>query len=350
MAINQKKNLTEISQFGEFGLINKLTEKNKIKHKSTLKGVGDDCAVIERTNKEIVVTTDLLIEGVHFNLAYTPMKHLGYKSVIVNLSDIYAMNCTPKYITLSIAISNRFSFEALEEFYEGVYSACELYNVDLLGGDTSSSNKGMFISVTAIGEGEKDKIVYRSTAKVNDLICVTGNLGAAYMGLQLLERENTIFKANPEIQPDLSGYDYIMRRQLKPEARKEIIELFTEKNIVPTSMIDISDGLSSEILHICNQSKVGCEIHEDRIPIAQETAKMSDEIGMIQTIAALNGGEDYELLFTISLNDYDKIKDIKEISIIGNITELKKGSNLIAKDGTSVPIIAQGWNAMEENH
>jgi thiamine-monophosphate kinase len=349
MSTKHKNQLTEISQLGEFVLIKKLTDSNKIKHQSTIKAVGDDAAVIERSNKETVVTTDLLVEGVHFNLSYTPLKHLGYKAVIVNLSDIYAMNATPKYITVSVAVSNRFSYEALVELYAGIYTACELYNIDLIGGDTSSSEKGMFISITAIGEGEKDKIVYRNTAKPNDLICVTGNLGAAYMGLQVLERENNIFKANPEIQPDLSDYDYILKRQLKPEARKEIIEILSENKIIPTSMIDISDGLSSEILHICTQSNVGCEIYEERLPIADETIKLADEIGILPSIAAMNGGEDYELLFTLSLKDYDKIKEIKEITVIGHMTEQKQGTNLVSKDGTTIPIIAQGWNAMEEH-
>ncbi len=346
--MSEKIKLTELNELGEFGLIKKLTDSNRIKHKSTIKAVGDDGAVLQHSNKETVVTTDLLIEGVHFNLSYCPLKHLGYKAVIVNLSDIYAMNATPKYITVSIAVSNRFSYEALVELYAGIYTACELYNVDLIGGDTSSSKTGMVISITAIGEADKNEIVYRNTAKVNDLICVTGDLGAAYMGLQLLERENDIFRKTPEIQPELSNYDYILRRQLKPEARKDIYEIFAQKNIIPTSMIDISDGLSSEILHICNQSKVGCEIYEDRIPIAEETIRMATEINMVETIAALNGGEDYELLFTVSLKDYDKIKDIEQITVLGHIVEKEKGMNLLMKDGTEVPIIAQGWNALEE--
>jgi len=349
MNSNQKTKLTEISQLGEFVLISKLTNFNHIKHKSTIKAIGDDAAVIERSNKETVVTTDLMVEGIHFNLMYTPLKHLGYKAVIVNLSDIYAMNAIPKYITVSIAVSNRFSYEALVELYAGIYTACELYNVDLIGGDTSSSEKGMFISITAIGEGEKENIVYRNTAKPNDLVCVSGDLGAAYMGLQVLERETDIFKSTPEIQPDLSDYDYILKRQLKPEARKDIIEILKLNKIVPTSMIDISDGLSSEILHICNQSQVGCEIYEERLPISDETIKMADEINILPTIAAMNGGEDYELLFTLNLKDYDKIKEFKEITVIGHITELNQGINLITKDGTSAPIIAQGWNAMDEH-
>jgi len=343
-----KTNLTELNEIGEFELIKRLTNSNRIKHNTTIKAVGDDGAVLQHSNKETVVTTDLLIEGVHFNLSYCPLKHLGYKAVIVNLSDIYAMNATPKYITVSVAVSNRFSYEAMVELYAGIYTACELYNVDLIGGDTSSSQKGMVISITAIGEADNENIVYRNTAKINDLVCVTGDLGAAYMGLQLLERENDIFRNTPEIQPDLSNNEYILRRQLKPEARKDIIEIFAQKNIIPTSMIDVSDGLSSEILHICNQSNVGCEIYEERIPVLEETIKMADEINIPYLVAALNGGEDYELLFTVSLKDYDKIKDIKEINVIGHITEKEKGINLVAKDNTLIPIIAQGWNAMEE--
>lgn len=349
MSKKHEPQLTDISLLGEFGLIDKLTQNISLKNKSVIKSIGDDAAVIENTNNETVITTDLLIEGIHFNLAYTPLKHLGYKAVVVNLSDVFAMNAIPKYITVSIAISNRFSLEALQELYDGIYAACDVFNIDLIGGDTSSSKQGMFINITAIGEAQKEKITYRNTANINDLICVSGNLGAAYMGLQVLERENNIFKSNPEIQPDLSEYEFIVRRQLKPEPRKDIIDFFEKNSIIPTSMIDISDGLSSEILHICNQSKVGCEIYEDRIPIAEETIKMCEEINIIPQIAALNGGEDYELLFTISINDYDKIKNFDDISIIGNITTKETGANLIAKDGTIIPLIAQGWNALEEN-
>src|SRR6201990_3025327 len=298
---------TEISSLGEFGLIKHLTKNIELQNVSTILGVGDDAAVIDHFGKQTVVTTDLLIEGVHFDLMYTPLKHLGYKSVIVNLSDIYAMNATPTQITVSIGISNRFSLEALNEFYEGIYAACEKYNVDLAGGDTASSQKGFIISVTAVGEVAPDKFVKRSTANKGDLICVSGDLGAAFLGLTLMEREKRIYLENPQIQPDLEGEDYIVGRLLKPEARKDIIEFFAQENILPTSMMDISDGLSSETLHICNQSNLGCRLHEDKLPMAEETRNAAFKFGLDPTVCALNGGEDYELIFTVKQDDYDKI-------------------------------------------
>src|SRR4051812_39108068 len=289
---------TEVSTLGEFGLINYLTKNIEITNASTILGVGDDAAVIDTFGKQMVVTTDMLVEGVHFDLMYTPLKHLGYKSVVVNLSDVYAMNATPTQITLSIGISNRFSLEALDEFYDGVYTACEKYKVDLVGGDTASSQKGFIISVTAIGEVAPDKFVKRSTANKGDLICVSGDLGAAFLGLTLLEREKGIYLENPQIQPDLEGEDYIVGRLLKPEARKDIIEFFAEQDILPTAMMDISDGLSSETLHICNQSILGCRLYEDKLPIVDETRNAAFKFGLDPTVCALNGGEDYELIFT----------------------------------------------------
>ncbi|MGN6354340.1 MAG: thiamine-phosphate kinase [Parafilimonas sp.] len=340
-------NRTEISTLGEFGLINHLTKNFEISNASTIVGVGDDAAVIDHYGKQIVVTTDLLIEGVHFDLMYTPLKHLGYKSVVVNLSDVYAMNATPAQITVSIGVSNRFSLEALNEFYEGIYAACEKYNVDLVGGDTSSSQKGFIISVTAIGEVAPDKFVKRSTANKGDLICVSGDLGAAFLGLTLLEREKSIYLENPQIQPDLEGESYIVGRFLKPEARKDIIEYFAEQNIVPTAMMDISDGLSSEILHISNQSNLGCRLHEDKLPIAEETRLAAFKFGLDPTVCALNGGEDYELIFTAKQDDYDKLVLNDNISIVGYMTELDEGRKLISKGGNVFDITAQGWNALK---
>ncbi len=340
---------TRISELGEFGLIEHLTRDISLKNSSTIKGVGDDAAVLNYKDKHIIVTTDLLIEGIHFDLIYTPLKHLGYKSVVVNISDVYAMNAYPKQITVSIAVSQKLSLAAIDELYSGIYLACEKYNVDLIGGDTSSSITGLTISITAIGEACKKDIVYRNTAKKNDLLCVSGDLGAAYVGLQLLEREKEVFKTNPEMQPDFAGHDYILERQLKPEARKDIIQLFKELKIKPTSMIDISDGLSSEILHICKDSKVGCKLFEDKIPVAQTTITMAEEFNLQPTICALNGGEDYELLFTISLKDFAQIKSSfieNNISIIGHITDESQGINLITSDGNSIPLTAQGWDAM----
>ena len=337
---------TEISTLGEFGLIDHLTKNFELHNASTILGVGDDAAVIDHFGKQTVVTTDLLIEGIHFDLMYMPLKHLGYKSIIVNLSDVYAMNATPTQVTVSIGISNRFSVETLNEFYEGIYAACEKYNVDLVGGDTSSSQKGFVISVTAIGEADTDKFVKRSTANKGDLICVSGDLGAAFLGLTLLEREKNIYLENPQIQPDLEGEDYIVGRLLKPEARKDIIEFFDQQKILPTAMMDISDGLSSEILHICNQSNLGCVLYEDKIPIAEQTRNAAFKFNLDPTVCALNGGEDYELLFTIKQEDYDKISANENISIVGYMKDIEDGRKLISKGGNSYDITAQGWNAL----
>ena len=340
-------NRTEISMLGEFGLIDHLTKNFELHNASTIVGVGDDAAVIDHFGRQTVVTTDLLIEGVHFDLMYTPLKHLGYKSVVVNLSDVYAMNATPTQITVSIGISNRFSLEALNEFYEGIYAACERYNVDLAGGDTSSSQKGFIISVTAIGEVAPDKFVKRSTAGKGDLICVSGDLGAAFLGLTLLEREKNIYLENPQIQPDLEGENYIVGRLLKPEARKDIIEFFAQQNILPTSMMDISDGLSSETLHICNQSNLGCRLYEDKLPIVEETRNAAFKFGLDPTICALNGGEDYELIFTAKQDDYDKLVLNNDISIIGYMADLEEGRKFLTKGGSSFDITAQGWNTLK---
>jgi thiamine-monophosphate kinase len=336
---------TEISTLGEFGLIDHLTKNLEIKNVSTILGVGDDAAILDHFGKQVVVTTDMLVEGIHFDLMYTPMKHLGYKCVIVNLSDVYAMNATPQQITLSIAISNRFSLEALDEFYEGVYAACERYNVDLIGGNTCSSQKGFIISMTAIGEVEVDKFVKRSTAKQGDLICVSGDLGAAFLGLTILEREKKVFLETKGVQPDLENQDYIIGRFLKPEARKDIIEFFAEEKIMPTSMIDISDGLSSELMHICKQSRVGCTIYEEKIPVNDFARQFAYKLELDPTACALSGGEDYELLFTIDQNDYNKIAVNNNISIIGHITEREEGSILLSRGGNSHKLTAQGWNA-----
>jgi len=343
------ENRTEISSLGEFGLIEHLTKNIELQNASSIVGVGDDAAVIDHFGKQTVITSDMLVEGVHFDLMYTPLKHLGYKSVIVNLSDIYAMNATPTQIILNIAISNRFSIEALDEFYNGVYTACEKYGVDLIGGDTSSSQKGFIISVTAIGEVSPDKYVKRNTAKKGDLVCVSGDLGGAYIGLLFLEREKKIYLENPNIQPDLESESYVIGRLLKPEARKDIIEFFEKENITPTSMMDISDGLSSEILHISNQSNLGCVIYEERLPIAEEMKSAAYKFQIDPTACALSGGEDYELLFTINQNDYDKIKLNEDISVIGYMTEREKGTNIITKGDSTYPITAQGWNAFKKN-
>ena len=338
---------TEIASLGEFGLIDHLTQNNETHHASTVLSIGDDAAVLDHFGKQIVVTTDLLIEGVHFDMVYTPLTHLGYKSVIVNLSDIYAMNATPAQITLSIGISNRFSVEALEEFYEGVYAACEKYNVDLVGGDTTTSNKGFIISVTAIGEVAPGRFVKRDGAKKGDLVCVSGDLGAAYLGLLLMEREKKIFMESPSVQPDLESQDYILRRLLKPEARKDIISFFEENDIHPTSMMDISDGLSSEILHICKQSNAGCVLHEDKIPIAEEARQFAFKLDLDPTACALSGGEDYELLFTVKQEDYDKLVLNEQISVIGYITEAAEGKQIITRSGNKHALTAQGWNAFK---
>lgn len=339
------ENRTEISSLGEFGLIDHLTANIELKNASTLLGVGDDAAVIDHFGRQTVITTDLLLEEVHFDLMYTPLQHLGYKSVVVNLSDVYAMNAIPTQITLSIGISNRFSLEALDEFYEGVYAACEAYGVDLVGGDTASSKKGFVISVTAIGEVAPDKFVKRSTAKKGDLICCSGDLGAAYLGLILLEREKKIFLESPGVKADLENEKYVIGRLLKPEARKDIIEFFQQSGIVPTAMMDISDGLSSEMLHICRQSELGCVLYEDKIPIAEETRNAAFKFELDPTACALSGGEDYELLFTIPQQDYDKLVLNEQISVIGYMTEPEKGSKIITKGGNTFDITAQGWNA-----
>jgi thiamine-monophosphate kinase len=343
-----EKKFKEIAELGEFGLIDHLTKGIQLKHKSTLHGVGDDAAVLNYGEKQIVVTTDLLLEGIHFNLIYTPLKHLGYKSVVVNLSDVYSMNATPKQITVSIGVSGKFAVDHLDELYEGIKLACDTYNVDLVGGDTSSSLTGLVISITALGEVNKEKVTLRSTARKNDIICVTGNLGGAYMGLQLLEREKEVFKSTNGAQPNLEGYDYILQRQLKPEARKDVIELLGELNVVPTSMIDISDGLSSEMLHICKKSDVGCKIFQDKIPIDLNTEKMAREFNLEPLIAALNGGEDYELLFTVSISDFEKIKNQPLIHPIGHIADKENGTVLISSSGHSVELQAQGWNPLKK--
>jgi len=336
---------TEISSLGEFGLIEHLTKNIEHKNVSSILGVGDDAAVIDHFGKQTIITTDLLIENVHFDLIYTPLKHLGYKSVVINLSDVYAMNGTPTQVTMSLGISNRFGVEALDEFYEGVYAACEKYGVDLVGGDTSSSQKGFIISVTAIGEVSPDKFVQRSTAKHGDLLCCSGDLGGAYLGLIFLEREKKIFLENPEIRPDLEEEKYVIGRLLKPEARKDIIEFFENSEIMPTSMMDISDGLSSEILHICRQSNLGCVLYEDKLPINEATRNAAYKFELDPTACALSGGEDYELIFTASQKDYDKLVLNEQISVIGYMTEPGKGKKIITKGGSEFDIIAQGWNA-----
>ena len=333
----------EISTLGEFGLINHLTQNNETKNASTILSVGDDAAVIDNFGRQTVVSTDLLNEGIHFDLSYTPLKHLGYKSIVVNLSDIYAMNATPSQVTVSIAFSNRFGLEALDELYSGIYAACDKYQVDLIGGDTSTSQKGLIISVTAIGEVAPGNFIKRSTAKPNDLICVSGELGGAFLGLTLLEREKKIFEETGA-QPDLENQAYIVGRLLKPEARNDIIAFFAEKEIAPSAMMDISDGLSSDILHICNQSRVGCVLYEDKFPIHEEAKQFAYKLQLDPTACALSGGEDYELLFTISQTDYEIVKDNKEISVIGFITEEKEGSVIITRAGNKHQLIAQGWN------
>lgn len=341
------ENRTEVTSLGEFGLIDHLTKNIEIQNASTVVGVGDDAAVIDHYGKQTVVTNDLLIEGVHFDLMYTPLKHLGYKSIAVNVSDICAMNAMPTQVVLGLAFSNRFSVEALDEFYEGVYAACEAFGVDLIGGDTSSSKKGFIISCTAIGEVTPGNFVRRNGAQKGDLLCVTGDLGAAYLGLTLLEREKKIFLENPKIQPDLEGEKYIVGRILKPEARKDIIEFFSQNTIRPTSMIDVSDGLASEILHICTQSKVGCVLYEEKIPIGEETRAAAFKFNLDPTACALSGGEDYELLFTVKQDDFEAVSKTTDISIIGYITDEEAGVNIFTKGGNKLPITAQGWNAFK---
>jgi len=339
---------TEIATLGEFGLINKLTEQIKLVNPSTIKGVGDDAAVLDYADKLVLVTTDLLLEGIHFDLTYVPLKHLGYKAAVVNFSDIYAMNGTPKQITVSLGISKRFTIEHIQELYEGIRTAAEIYGVDIVGGDTSASVTGLLISITCIGEADKDKVVYRNGAKDTDLICVSGDLGAAYMGLQLLEREKVASSGQKDFQPEFGGKEYILERQLKPEARKDVIKALADAGIVPTAMMDISDGLSSELLHICKQSNAGCRIYEERIPIDYQTAVMASEINMNLVTAALNGGEDYELLFTAPLSAHEKLAQIDSIRIIGHITKPELGCAMITRDGNEMSLQAQGWNAFSK--
>lgn len=344
---NQQR--TDLSDLGEFGLIDHLTKNFQIKQSSTVKGIGDDAAVLNFENKKIIVTTDLLVEGVHFDLSYVPLKHLGYKAVVVNLSDVYAMNAKATQITVSIAVSNRFPLEALEDLYAGIETAANAYNIDVVGGDTSSSNTGLIISITAIGEVENDVEVYRTGAKPNDLLVVTGDLGGAYMGLQVLEREKAIFKVNPNSQPDLEAYSYIIERQLKPEARQDIVKLLADLDVKPTAMIDISDGLSSEIIHICKQSHVGCDVYEAKIPLDPVVISSCEEFNIDSTMVALSGGEDYELLFTISQEDFPKIKANPNLSIIGHIKEKEAGMHLVTRADTRIPLKAQGWKNFDNN-
>jgi len=347
MIEDKNQSRTPLSKLGEFGLIGHLTEQFEIKQSSTIKSIGDDAAVLDFKKKQIVVTTDMLVEGVHFDLSYVPLKHLGYKSVIVNLSDVYAMNAEATQITVSIAVSNRFPLEALEALYEGIALASKIYNVDVVGGDTTSSTSGLLISITAIGVVNADDVVYRKGAKPNDLLVVSGDLGAAYMGLQILEREKEVFKVNPNNQPDLDAYTYIMERQLKPEARKDIIKLLKDLNVKPTAMIDISDGLSSEILHICKASKVGCDVYEDKLPLDPQVISSCEEFNIDSTTVVLNGGEDYELLMTISQDDFPKIKANPNFTVIGFMTDENSGANLVTRAETKIPLQAQGWKNFE---
>lgn len=345
----QEKQRTEIATLGEFGLIRRLTEDIKLENTSTRYGVGDDAAVLSYPDSEVLVTTDLLMEGVHFDLTYVPLKHLGYKSAMVNISDIYAMNGTPRQMTVSLALSKRFSIEDMEEFYAGLKLACAAHHVDIVGGDTTSSLTGLAISITCIGDAPKDRIVYRNGAHETDLICVSGDLGAAYMGLQLLEREKKVFEGQQEVNPDFSGKEYLLERQLKPEARGDIIRKLAEHHILPTAMMDISDGLSSELMHICSQSHTGCRIYEERIPLDYQTAVMAEELNMNVTTCALNGGEDYELLFTVPLADNEKVYQLDGIRIIGYITKPELGLALITRDGQEFELKAQGWNPLRES-
>ncbi|WP_027127590.1 thiamine-phosphate kinase [Gelidibacter mesophilus] len=339
---------TSISELGEFGLIDHLTQNFEITQKSTVKGIGDDAAVLDFKSKQIVITTDLLVEHVHFDLSYMPLKHLGYKAIMVNLSDVYAMNATATQVTIAIAVSNRFPLEAIEELYVGFEAAAKFYDIDIVGGDTTSSTTGLIISVTAIGEVNKNDVVYRSGAKPNDLLVVTGDLGAAYMGFQVLQREKEVFKVNPNNQPDLDPYSYIVERQLKPEARKDIVKLLKDLKVKPTSMIDISDGLSSEIIHLCKQSAVGAELYEDKIPLDPQVISTCEEFNLDSTTIALNGGEDYELLMTISQEDFPKIKGNPNLTVIGYITDKEKGMHLVTRGETLVPLIAKGWNSFKD--
>jgi len=349
MLENKNPSKTSISALGEFGLIEHLTKNITLSQKSTIKGIGDDAAVLSTdAKKQKVITTDLLVEGVHFDLGYMPLKHLGYKAVMVNLSDVYAMNATATQITVSLAVSNRFPVEAMEELYEGIKTAAHIYGVDIIGGDTTSSTSGLIISITAIGEVLENEVVYRSGAKENDLLVVTGDLGAAYLGLQVLEREKQVFQANPQAQPELDNYTYLVERQLKPEARKDIPKLLADLEVVPTSMIDISDGLSSEIIHLCKNSEVGCNLFEDKIPLDPQVIATCEEFNMDSTTIALSGGEDYELLFTIRTEDFPKIKANPHFTVIGHMTHKKEGIHLITRANTKIPLIARGWNSLEE--
>ncbi len=347
MLEDKNQSRTSLSELGEFGLINHITKHFKSSNTSTVKSIGDDAAVIDASKLQTLITTDLLIEGVHFDLSYMPLKHLGYKSVMVNLSDVYAMNGVAEQVTVSIAVSNRFPLEAIEELYAGIQLACETYKVDLIGGDTTSSTKGILISVTAIGKAKKEDVVYRDGAKETDLIVVSGDLGAAYLGLQVLEREKQVFQVNPKNQPDLDKYSYLIERQLKPEARKDISALLKEMDVKPTSMIDVSDGLSSEIMHICSQSKVGCKIYEEKIPLDPQVISTCEEFEIDSTMVALSGGEDYELLFTVPISDFEKIKGNPHFSIIGHITEPAAGMSLVTRANQELELKAQGWNALK---
>jgi len=348
MSNNAYPTFTDVSTLGEFGLINELTKDNAIRQNTTIKGIGDDAAVIKNIDQVTLVSTDMLVEGIHFDLMYTPLKHLGYKSVVANLSDIYAMNAQPTQITVSVAISNKYSLEAMKEFYEGIFTACKIYNVDLIGGDTTSSPKGMIISITALGQANNDKVVYRNGAKKGDIICVTGDLGASYLGLQILEREKQVYLAHPGVQPELDKSQYLIERQLKPEAQRGAIEFFAKEGIVPTSMIDISDGLASELLHICHQSGTGAFIEEGKVPIHPDTERTAIEFKLDPITCALHGGEDYELLFTIDEKDLEKIRFMPEVFIIGEITDAADGIKLHTTGGNIHNITAQGWNHFRE--
>lgn len=344
----EEPKLTEISELGEFGLIDRLTHELPKVNTSTGKSVGDDAAVLEYPGTEVLVTTDMLLEGVHFDLTYVPLKHLGYKAAVVNFSDIYAMNGTPRQITVSLGISRRFAVEHIEQLYDGIRTACEIYGVDIVGGDTCASRQGLVISITCIGDAKKEDIVYRNGAKNTDLICVSGDFGAAYMGLQLLEREKVASAGQKDFVPQFHGKEYLVERQLKPEARKDIIARLREADIKPTAMMDVSDGLSSELIHICRQSHTGCRIYEDRIPIDYQTAVMAEELNMNLVTAAINGGEDYELLFTVPLHDHDKVSKIEGIKVIGHITKADLGCAMITRDGGEIELKAQGWNPLAQ--
>lgn len=345
---NEEKATHKINELGEFGLIDHITKKVKIRNSSTKIGIGDDAAVLNHSDKDIVVTTDLLVEGVHFDMVFTPLKHLGYKAVVVNLSDVYAMNAQPRQITVSLAISSKYSVDAIEEVYEGIILAAEHYGVDVVGGDTTSSLSGLMISVTAIGEVDKDKAVLRSGAKENDLIVLSGDVGGAYIGLTILQQEKEVWKVNPNSQPDFTGKDYVLERQLKPEARKDIVILLNKMGVVPTSMIDVSDGVSSEIMHICKSSNVGCNIYEEKIPIDPTTYQGARDFDLDPTMCALNGGEDYELLFTVSQSDFDKIKGNPNLTVIGHVATKETGTNLISSGGSVIPLKAQGWDGLKK--